>query len=376
MSCHSRKEQTEDPIFRTTACPPRHPSCTPSFNKAVFSMAALLVSAALIGAAVLLQKIARDPEGIELDGRDLQQFEEPFDVVAEGSGSSSGSDGDSPDTNLQQGTCSACLDGVVISPSPSLRFDSSVQYGINLACPFSHTYCLSCFEMFIKGKLYDANQGKQIFPLKCPDCSPAFNWSLSDEIIREAIPPSLFRDWSTQRYLDNLPKMYCPNPRCSEVIALSEDNPLVDGYCFTEDSDCPRCQMSICVHCRTVSHPTISCSVWQRSSLNPALSNPYDVSLRRLANRKHWRRCSRCRVVVEKTDGCSHMTCRCGHQFCHLCGSDWAYNGCTNSSPKTCNGKKWRADPTLHVPSRWKGVLQRTGTLTIFEPNPCHPLLP
>lgn len=161
------------------------------------------------------------------------------------------------------------------------------------------------------------------------------------------------------------------------------------------------------VHFTSFPSLAITCSLWQRSSLNPALSNPNDVSLRRMAKRRHWRRCSKCRIVVEKTEGCSHMTCRCGHQFCHLyvaspsrdgtetsrwfltpsplsaslsprayrCGSDWAYNGCTNSNPKSCDGRRWRDDPSLHVPSRWKGAIQRTGAVNALSrvPFTLHP---
>lgn len=28
-------------------------------------------------------------------------------------------------------------------------------------------------------------------------------------------------------------------------------------------------------------------------------------------------------MVLEKTEGCNHMTCKCGHQFCYLCGERW-----------------------------------------------------
>jgi len=288
--------------------------------------------------------------------------------IGEGSGCSP-----DPNTMIPNGSCAACMDDIILSVQPLAEQHLHTQrrrrsrssylenlaialpYGINLACPFNHAYCLSCFETFITGKLNDSLAGKQIFPIRCPACSPAFQWTLPDETIRAAISPKIFSDWTTQRFLDEIPKMYCPNPRCSEVIALPEE------HCFIADSNCPRCKTSICVGCRTVSHPKLSCSLWQRSPLNPAISNPADLSLRRLAKRKHWRRCSKCRIVVERTEGCGHMTCRCGHQFCHLCGSDWTYSGCTNNaSQKGCDGRTWRDDPTLHAPSRWKGMVKRT----------------
>lgn len=48
-------------------------------------------------------------------------------------------------------------------------------------------------------------------------------------------------------------------------------------------------------------------------------------------NNLHYRQCSNCKFVVERTEGCNHMTCRCKHQFCYICGGDWS-NGhlCNN----------------------------------------------
>ena len=31
--------------------------------------------------------------------------------------------------------------------------------------------------------------------------------------------------------------------------------------------------------------------------------------------------------MIERSQGCNHMTCRCGHQFCYICGKDWKNNG-------------------------------------------------
>jgi hypothetical protein len=34
-------------------------------------------------------------------------------------------------------------------------------------------------------------------------------------------------------------------------------------------------------------------------------------------------KCPRCRMHVEKDEGCDHMTCPCGTQFCYRCGDYW-----------------------------------------------------
>ncbi|KAL3008630.1 hypothetical protein AAZX31_07G042800 [Glycine max] len=45
--------------------------------------------------------------------------------------------------------------------------------------------------------------------------------------------------------------------------------------------------------------------------------------LMELAKNKCWRRCPKCNFYVEKVDGCKHITCRCGNEFCYACGSSW-----------------------------------------------------
>lgn len=31
----------------------------------------------------------------------------------------------------------------------------------------------------------------------------------------------------------------------------------------------------------------------------------------------------KCNHMIELAEGCYHMTCRCGYQFCYNCGSEW-----------------------------------------------------
>ena len=47
---------------------------------------------------------------------------------------------------------------------------------------------------------------------------------------------------------------------------------------------------------------------------NEILSNKY---------KKACKKCPKCRVLIDKDNGCSHMTCRCGYQFCWHCKSKW-----------------------------------------------------
>jgi hypothetical protein len=49
----------------------------------------------------------------------------------------------------------------------------------------------------------------------------------------------------------------------------------------------------------------------------------------RLAEEEGWKRCSKCRALVEHREACQHMTCRCGYQFCYVCCRRWCTCSCT-----------------------------------------------
>ncbi|KAJ8125734.1 hypothetical protein O1611_g7905 [Lasiodiplodia mahajangana] len=50
-----------------------------------------------------------------------------------------------------------------------------------------------------------------------------------------------------------------------------------------------------------------------------------------IARRERWQRCQKCFTMVELNHGCFHITCKCGAQFCYLCGAKW----------KTCQCDHW-----------------------------------
>ncbi|KAM0273939.1 hypothetical protein ACHAQH_008111 [Verticillium albo-atrum] len=55
----------------------------------------------------------------------------------------------------------------------------------------------------------------------------------------------------------------------------------------------------------------------------------------KMGEKSGWRRCYKCRALVELAQGCTHMTCRCKAQFCYICGAIWnATIGC----PNFCDG--------------------------------------
>ncbi|KAN0108496.1 hypothetical protein V8E51_008238 [Hyaloscypha variabilis] len=55
-----------------------------------------------------------------------------------------------------------------------------------------------------------------------------------------------------------------------------------------------------------------------------------------MAQEKKWKRC-KCGDMIELTQGCNHMRCRCGREFCYLCGEPWRTCDCPQSGPRLDN---------------------------------------
>ncbi|KAG9701962.1 hypothetical protein KCU69_g6993, partial [Aureobasidium melanogenum] len=75
---------------------------------------------------------------------------------------------------------------------------------------------------------------------------------------------------------------------------------------------CPRCKTKVCTLCNNKLHTTGECP-----------KDPETKRLVDLAREKGWQRCYNCKAMVELKEGCNHMTCRCGSDFCMLCASPW-----------------------------------------------------
>jgi hypothetical protein len=101
--------------------------------------------------------------------------------------------------------------------------------------------------------------------------------------------------------------IYCAAPGCSTFIPTSG----IKG----DMSTCLACSFVTCRLCKNPEH----------RGLCPPDKN--GKKLLDLASNKNWRQCRRCNVVVERDEGCLHITCTCGHEFCYSCGGLWSQCG-------------------------------------------------
>ncbi len=67
-----------------------------------------------------------------------------------------------------------------------------------------------------------------------------------------------------------------------------------------------------CAICKAASHGNQDCP-----------KDEATAAVLEAAREAGWTRCYRCRAVVELTQGCYHMTCRCRAEFCYICSTPW-----------------------------------------------------
>ncbi|KIW17821.1 hypothetical protein PV08_05016 [Exophiala spinifera] len=163
----------------------------------------------------------------------------------------------------------------------------------------SHAYCKQCLQ-----ELFDlSTRDESLFPPRC---------------CKEPIPLDDARIFLTKELLDRFGRAriefettnrtYCFRKTCSAFIPSDS----IAGDVAT----CPQCLTETCAICKDGAHYG-DC--------------PEDTTLQEIlaaATENGWQRCYSCRRLVELEVGCNHMTCRCGAEFCYLCGERWKHCTC------------------------------------------------
>ncbi|KAH7868862.1 uncharacterized protein C8R40DRAFT_801919 [Lentinula edodes] len=123
-------------------------------------------------------------------------------------------------------------------------------------------------------------------------------------------------------------RVYCPSPRCSTFLgswgSLKQSYNVPDTLYQSSSNPspppshrCPSCFEQFCVLCKDPAHSeTLTCPIIEEHLA--------EDKLRDLARLNGWQTCPGCKALVELTEGCSHIVCRCRSEFCYRCGSVWA----------------------------------------------------
>ncbi|KAL6304237.1 hypothetical protein BKA93DRAFT_301530 [Sparassis latifolia] len=174
--------------------------------------------------------------------------------------------------------------------------------GVEIRAPCGHFYDVGCLMDLFRSATVD----ESLFPPRCCQQPFAFNEvrcylgaELSASFEAKAV------EFSTAN------RLYCHRPTCSAFLGSKTAD--------VTSRTCLKCFSQTCGRCKEAAHGTLSCT------------DADDASILALAQEAGWKRCPRCRHMVELAIGCYHMTCRCRMEFCYVCTETW----------KNCTCPQW-----------------------------------
>lgn len=190
---------------------------------------------------------------------------------------------------MYRSECVSCLD------------DFPLADAIKVPC---HSYCHDCFAGLISVSV----QNEQQWPPKC--CLNQIPFRTIFAYVPEDLK-TRFKDRSAEWDLPVEDRVYCYEANCGLWIRPSKLNTAEEvGRCESGHKTCTMC--------RGKSHGSKPCEMDTNLNLT-----------RQLAEEQGWKQCGKCKAYVEHAVACRHMTCRCGYQFCYVCGRKWCTCNCT-----------------------------------------------
>ncbi|KIK94015.1 hypothetical protein PAXRUDRAFT_12315 [Paxillus rubicundulus Ve08.2h10] len=205
--------------------------------------------------------------------------------------------GDRTVLNSSQGeqTCPICYDSV-----------SSPQ---QLGC--GHVYCVACLRHFLSSAL-DSVQ----LPLTCLGDDTGCRVPIPIPTIQQFLPPASFNrllEVAFDSHVSKHPEEFkcCKTPDCTQLYRSVRPGDPAKAL------QCPSCFASVCNACNEDAHEGLTCAE-SRIRKDPAEQDRLNDEW--IASQDgRVKKCPRCSVLIEKTEGCNHMTCRCGAHICWRC---------------------------------------------------------
>lgn len=182
-----------------------------------------------------------------------------------------------------------------------------------VAMPCNHYWCHDCLS---RACSYVRNESD--LPIRCDE-----GCRIPEDLALHVLPQEearIFEEKLKELYTPTRERYYCGNKDCGEFIP--PDNQATDVLAI-----CQMCGHSTCKQCRALQH--------DGECAGPSEEDEQAFALIR---EEGYQTCSDCNRVVERTHGCSHMTCYCGYEFCYHCGGPIkTCNGCGHLEPDTDN---------------------------------------
>ncbi|KAL6656022.1 hypothetical protein ACP70R_006848 [Stipagrostis hirtigluma subsp. patula] len=180
-------------------------------------------------------------------------------------------------------SCAICLE----------RVQDSEKF---LVSQCAHAFCKNCVGRYVAAKI-----AENVVLIGCPDpeCEEGF---VEMHLCQDIVPPELFDRWNIALCEDVVgdKKFYCPFKDCSALL-------IHDDAVKIRETECPHCHRLFCARCRVPWHDGIKCKEFRK--LGDDEKGEDDLTLKKLADKKKWKRCPRCKMYVSRRSGCLLIKC-------------------------------------------------------------------
>tara|TARA_B100000795_G_C22717256_1_gene405962 strand:- start:36 stop:1049 length:1014 start_codon:yes stop_codon:yes gene_type:complete len=203
-------------------------------------------------------------------------------------------------------TCPICYSDLNTTTTTS----ATAATPVTLNC--EHFFCSDCFASYLQHELSSGSTNSST--VECP--AAKCNVKISETLIKAHTTNAIYQKFTTamlRSFVDvNRSARWCPSSNCSVAVEYTGGGNL--------DINC-KCGHSFCFTCGSEGHRPASCENVGKWMIKNADESENVTWI--MANTKA---CPKCKVNIEKNQGCQHMTCHsntggCGHQFCWICKS-------------------------------------------------------
>eukprot|EP01102_Stenamoeba_stenopodia_P022241 TRINITY_DN919_c0_g2_i2.p1 TRINITY_DN919_c0_g2~~TRINITY_DN919_c0_g2_i2.p1 ORF type:complete len:658 (+),score=162.13 TRINITY_DN919_c0_g2_i2:115-2088(+) len=197
-------------------------------------------------------------------------------------------------------TCSICDEDV-----------NEAQGFTALAC--DHYFCNNCWKDNLAIQIKD---GKSI-EITCMHigCSTL----VPDYVVKKLVDEDQFArycSFASKAFVESSKMKWCPRPGCQNAVSEYAS----EGRCLVAKCTCG---YKFCWQCNEEAHTPATCDLvvqWKKKCEDDSETYNWINS--------NTKPCPKCKVFIEKNDGCFQMTCRnCKFQWCWLCCEDWKSHG-------------------------------------------------
>ncbi|TIA23431.1 hypothetical protein D6C80_00615 [Aureobasidium pullulans] len=201
---------------------------------------------------------------------------------------------------LSRRTCTVCDTIKGSNQFPSSTKASSHDHGANV--------CRACYMVHIQVEI-DSKMWDQV---ACPECAVVLGY----EEVKNMTDAENFTKYDEAAFRAAIsvdPEFrYCMSTTCKsdQCHPAGIDEPT---FC------CRECGHNHCVSCEANWHEGLTCAQYQDTLQRAQEEEESQQEVAKIS-----KPCPKCRVPIQKNNGCDHMTCsRCAYNFCWICSADY-----------------------------------------------------